>query len=31
MYCAVSLVLHLVNGLECLGHKTFGYYYQAAE
>ena len=25
-YCAVSLVLHLVNGLECLGHKPFGYY-----
>ena len=25
-YCAVSLVLHLVHGLECLGHKPLAYY-----
>jgi len=26
MYGAVSYVLYLVNGLECFGNKTFGYY-----
>jgi hypothetical protein len=27
-YCSVSLVLHLVNGMECLGHKGLWHYYR---
>jgi hypothetical protein len=27
-YCSVSLVLHLVNGMDCLGHKILWHYYR---